>query len=221
MKGGACSLEHLLESEEDNEIEILPNGEIRAVGGSDPTERGFKKPLTMREDLGGEYGARSRPGMNLARIRRDIAAAQQYFDYVEDRATAAGSLMALIALQTSRRVYTLGVTFPESYPNAMPEVEVRKPALGGAAYLHARANLLSASAHVESGPARLDVRHTTRGQVACEVRRVPTNGQVARGGTGARARCARFQAARGGCPSADSDPAGARARCTSSSSRCR
>ena len=52
--------------------------------------------------------------MNLARIRRDIAAAQQYFDYVEDRATAAGSLMALIALQTSRRVYTLGVTFPES-----------------------------------------------------------------------------------------------------------
>ena len=67
--------------------------------------------------------------MNLARIRRDIAAAQQYFDYVEDRATAAGSLMALIALQTSRRVYTLGVTFPESYPNAMPEVEVRKPAL--------------------------------------------------------------------------------------------
>ena len=44
-----------------NEIEILPNGEIRAVGGSDPAERGFKKPLTMREDLGGEYGARSRP----------------------------------------------------------------------------------------------------------------------------------------------------------------
>ena len=34
--------------------------------------------------------------MNLARIRRDIAAAQQYFDYVEDRATAAGSLMALM-----------------------------------------------------------------------------------------------------------------------------
>ncbi len=58
-EGGSLQLEHLLESEEDNEIEILPNGEIRAVGGSDPAERGFKKPLTMREDLGGEYGARS------------------------------------------------------------------------------------------------------------------------------------------------------------------
>lgn len=52
-------LERLLEAEEENEIEILPNGEIRAAGGSEPSERGFKKPLTMREDLGGEYGARS------------------------------------------------------------------------------------------------------------------------------------------------------------------
>ena len=49
-------LERLLESEEDMPIEILPNGEIRALGGSDATERGFKKPLTMQEDLGGEYG---------------------------------------------------------------------------------------------------------------------------------------------------------------------
>ena len=48
-------LENLLESEEDMPIEILPNGEIRALGGSDGVERGFKKPLTMREDLGGEY----------------------------------------------------------------------------------------------------------------------------------------------------------------------
>ena len=49
-------LERLLESEEDTPIEILPNGEIRARGGSDDTERSYKKPLTMREDLGGEYG---------------------------------------------------------------------------------------------------------------------------------------------------------------------
>ena len=48
-------LEKLLESEEDTPIEILPNGEIRALGGSDAVERDFKKPLTMREDLGGEY----------------------------------------------------------------------------------------------------------------------------------------------------------------------
>ena len=51
-------LEQLLESEEDTPIEILPNGEIRATGGSDAAERGFKKPLTMREDLGGEYEER-------------------------------------------------------------------------------------------------------------------------------------------------------------------
>ena len=68
--GRSLQLEHLLESEEDNKIEILPNGEIRAVGGSDPAERGFKKPLTMREDLGGEYGARSRVGGGFrARLR--------------------------------------------------------------------------------------------------------------------------------------------------------
>ena len=49
-------LEELLESEEDTPIEILPNGEIRARGESDDAERDHKKPLTMREDLGGEYG---------------------------------------------------------------------------------------------------------------------------------------------------------------------
>ena len=48
-------LEQLLESEEDTPIEILPNGEIRAQGESDLAERDYKKPLTMREDLGGEY----------------------------------------------------------------------------------------------------------------------------------------------------------------------
>lgn len=51
-------LERLLESEEDTPIEILPNGEIRALGASDASERGFKKPLTMQEDLGGEYFCR-------------------------------------------------------------------------------------------------------------------------------------------------------------------
>ena len=51
-------LEQILESEEDAPIEILPNGEIRARGGSDNAERGYKKPLTMREDLGGEYAYR-------------------------------------------------------------------------------------------------------------------------------------------------------------------
>ena len=37
--------------------------------------------------------------------------------------------MVLVALQTIRRYYTLEVTFPDAYPNSMPEVFVRKPAL--------------------------------------------------------------------------------------------
>ena len=48
-------LEAILAEEEESPIEILPNGEVRAVGGSDASERGFRKPITMREDLGGEY----------------------------------------------------------------------------------------------------------------------------------------------------------------------
>ena len=48
-------LEAILEEEESSPIEILPNGEVRALGGSDAIERGYRKPITMREDLGGEY----------------------------------------------------------------------------------------------------------------------------------------------------------------------
>ena len=44
----------LLEQEEDVPIEILPNGEIRALGEGAAELQG-KKPITMREDLGGEY----------------------------------------------------------------------------------------------------------------------------------------------------------------------
>ena len=50
-------LEAILDEEEDSPIEILPNGEVRALGGSDAAESGYRKPITMREDLGGEYGA--------------------------------------------------------------------------------------------------------------------------------------------------------------------
>ena len=49
-------LEAILDEEEDSPVEILPNGEIRAVGGSDAVERDYRKPITMRENLGGEYG---------------------------------------------------------------------------------------------------------------------------------------------------------------------
>jgi hypothetical protein len=49
-------LEAILNSEETTPIQILPNGEIRPVGQATIAELGSKKPLTMRENLGGEYG---------------------------------------------------------------------------------------------------------------------------------------------------------------------
>ena len=48
-------LEALLNSEEDIPIQILPNGEIRQLGKATAGELGGRKPLTMRENLGGEY----------------------------------------------------------------------------------------------------------------------------------------------------------------------
>ncbi|MBR0834116.1 hypothetical protein JQ612_13025 [Bradyrhizobium manausense] len=48
-------LERLLNSEEDIPMQILPNGEIRRVGTATAGDMGNKKPLTMKEDLGGEY----------------------------------------------------------------------------------------------------------------------------------------------------------------------
>jgi hypothetical protein len=48
-------LEKLLNSEEDTPIQILPNGEIREIGQATSADMGNKKPLTMKENLGGEY----------------------------------------------------------------------------------------------------------------------------------------------------------------------
>ncbi len=45
-------LEAILNSEEEQAIEILPNGEVRAI---DTKAKPKKKPLTLRENLGGEY----------------------------------------------------------------------------------------------------------------------------------------------------------------------
>ena len=58
MRAKDKELEDILEKEEDTPIEILPNGEIRALGGSSSADLGGRKPITMREDLGGEYGCR-------------------------------------------------------------------------------------------------------------------------------------------------------------------
>ncbi len=50
-----AELEAILEQEEEVPIDILPNGEVRARGTTQPAELGGRKPLTMRENLGGEY----------------------------------------------------------------------------------------------------------------------------------------------------------------------
>lgn len=48
-----AELEAILNSEEDISVQILPNGEI--VMGENKSD---KKPLTMKEQLGGEYVSR-------------------------------------------------------------------------------------------------------------------------------------------------------------------
>lgn len=53
-----AQLEAILEKEEQVELDILPNGEVRAKGSTLSQELGGRKPLTMREDLGGEYAAK-------------------------------------------------------------------------------------------------------------------------------------------------------------------
>ncbi len=47
-------IEHLLDQEEECNIEILPNGEVRRIGGTLAESKDLK-PITMRENLGGEY----------------------------------------------------------------------------------------------------------------------------------------------------------------------
>ncbi len=48
-------LEKLLKDEEETPMQILPNGEIRPLGQTNVAELAGKKPITMKEDLGGEY----------------------------------------------------------------------------------------------------------------------------------------------------------------------
>lgn len=62
LKPTIAELERILETEEDIPIEILPNGEIRPAGRTSSQELAGKKPITMRENLGGEYGAGARYG---------------------------------------------------------------------------------------------------------------------------------------------------------------
>ena len=53
-----AQLEVILKNEEDISVDILPNGEIRVLTDKERAKlkKDNIKPITMKEDLGGEYG---------------------------------------------------------------------------------------------------------------------------------------------------------------------
>jgi hypothetical protein len=58
MKPTIDELARMLEREDEVMLEILPNGEVREFSEDEKAEvRARRKPLTMRENLGGEYAA--------------------------------------------------------------------------------------------------------------------------------------------------------------------
>ena len=68
--------------------------------------------------------------MDILRINHEIVTAQRSFEYVEKHLTPNGIPYVLVALQTSAsRYYTLAITFPDSYPFAMPSINIRKPTI--------------------------------------------------------------------------------------------
>jgi hypothetical protein len=56
VKPSIDDLQRMLERDDEAMLEILPNGEIREFSEDEKAAvRGKRKPLTMRENLGGEY----------------------------------------------------------------------------------------------------------------------------------------------------------------------
>jgi hypothetical protein len=56
MKPSIDDLERMLNHEDEVMLEILPNGEIREFSEDEKAGvRSKRKPLTIRENLGGEY----------------------------------------------------------------------------------------------------------------------------------------------------------------------
>lgn len=71
--------------------------------------------------------------MDIARIRREFADAQEKFSLVELQPTANGNVYARTGLQTSTgNYYVLSIRFPDTYPNEMPRVIVDAPAITSA-----------------------------------------------------------------------------------------
>ncbi|MEE9254609.1 MAG: hypothetical protein V3U43_06715 [Pseudomonadales bacterium] len=69
--------------------------------------------------------------VNVTRLNEEIDTAARQFAAVERHQAPDGSVYVLAALQTpqSQLYYTLSILVPTTYPNQMPAVYVRKPAL--------------------------------------------------------------------------------------------
>lgn len=67
--------------------------------------------------------------MDLNRVSREVGEAQRYFAYVEFYRTNDGIVYVLVALQAVNTFYTVCIVFPDTYPNSMPAVFIRKPDL--------------------------------------------------------------------------------------------
>jgi len=80
--------------------------------------------------------------MDIARIQRELADAQQTFALVELRPTTDGKVYARTALQTDvNNKYVLSIKFPDNYPNEMPRVYIDAPAIGDAPHKYNGGNI--------------------------------------------------------------------------------
>jgi ubiquitin-protein ligase len=80
--------------------------------------------------------------MDIARIQRELADAQQTFALVELRPTTDGKVYARTALQTDvNNKYVLSIKFPDNYPNEMPRVYIDAPAIGNTPHKYNGGNI--------------------------------------------------------------------------------
>jgi ubiquitin-protein ligase len=79
--------------------------------------------------------------MDISRINREFAAAQQTFAYLELHPTTDGKVYAKTALQTVSAMYVLSIRFPDTYPNEMPRVYVDAPTITNAPHRYNGGNI--------------------------------------------------------------------------------
>jgi len=102
--------------------------------------------------------------MDVVRIRQEIIDAKRQFEYIESHLDPQGNPFVLVALQTTLQTtanhyYTLSIVFPDTYPNAMPSVYVRKPTINKSV-VHIYENGNICFQHVSTwNPGRHDLKH--------------------------------------------------------------